>query len=91
MNNYENRWYMIFDSSELNQIDFSQVLETDSTTVRKSINQSKAFVKWDGNEIPSSVSSLTTKVGPYSHSDILNILKTPEWLNPEPINLTYNG
>jgi len=32
--------------------------------------------------MPSSVSALTTKQGPYSHSEILNILAGPEWTDP---------
>lgn len=46
--NYENREYMIFNVSELPQIDFSQVLETSAETVRKSVDGTKTFVKWDG-------------------------------------------
>jgi hypothetical protein len=79
---YTNREFMIFNVSELNQIDFSQVLETSADTVRKSVNQTKTFVKWDGENIPSSVNSLTTKEGPYTYSEIVGILATSEWTDP---------
>jgi hypothetical protein len=81
--NYETREFMIFNVSELNQIDFTQVHETSQDTVRKSVDETKTFVKWDG-EIPSSVASLTTKEGPYTYEEMLNILATEEWtdLNP---------
>jgi hypothetical protein len=81
--NYETREFMIFNVSELNQIDFTQVHETSQDTVRKSVDETKTFVKWDG-ETPSSVASLTTKEGPYTYEEILNILATEEWtdLNP---------
>jgi hypothetical protein len=82
---YENREFMIFNVSELPQIDFTQVLETSIDTVRKSVDQTKTFVKWDGVEIPSSVDSLTTKEGPYTYEEILIILATPEWTDPNPI------
>lgn len=75
---YDTRLYMIFNVSELSQIDFNQVLETSITTVRKSVDETKTFVKWDG-DIPSSVSSLTTKEGPYTHDEILEILSTSFW------------
>ncbi len=45
---YENRNFMIFNVSELVNIDFTQVLETSIDTVRKSIDETKTFVKWDG-------------------------------------------
>ena len=32
--------------------------------------------------MPTSVSSLTTKEGPYSHTEILNILTGSEWTDP---------
>ena len=79
---YENREFMIFNVSELSQIDFNQVLETSADTVRKSVDETKTFVKWDGTTIPSSVDSLTTKEGPYTYSEIIAILATPEWTDP---------
>jgi len=82
---YENREFMIFNVSELDIIDFTQVLETSIDTVRKSIDGTKTFVKWDGVEIPSSVDLLTTKEGPYTYEEILTILATPEWTDPNPI------
>jgi hypothetical protein len=76
---YESRQFMIFNVSELNIIDFTQVLETSSETVRKSVDNNKTFVKWDGETIPSSVEVLTTKEGPYTYTEILDILSGTEW------------
>ena len=76
---YEQRQFMIFNVSELNTIDFTQVLETSIDTVRKSVDETKTFVKWYGETIPSSVDSLTTKEGPYTYEEILIILNTSEW------------
>jgi hypothetical protein len=77
--NYEKREFMIFSVTELDQIDFTQVLETSIDTVSKSLDGTKTFVKWVGPEIPSSVAGLTTKEGPYTHEEIIGILETPEW------------
>ena len=82
---YENREFMIFNVSELPQIDFTQVLETSIDTVRKSVDQTKTFVKWDGIIIPDCVLDLLTKDGPYTYEEMLNILATPEWTDPNPI------
>ena len=81
---YDNRRFMIFNVSELNQIDFNTVLETSADTVRKSVDETKTFVKWDGT-MPTCVSNLTTKEGPYTYEEILTILSTPEWTDPNPI------
>ena len=80
-NPYENREFMIFNVSELNQINFNEILETSADTVRKSVNGAKTFVKWDGT-IPQCVENLTTKEGPYTYNEILAILATPEWTDP---------
>jgi hypothetical protein len=81
---YENRSFMIFNVSELPNIDFTTVLETSEETVRKSVDETKTFVKWDG-EMPECVSTLTTKEGPYTYDEILTILSTSEWTKPMPI------
>ena len=81
MENYTNREFMIFNVSELPNIDFTQVCETSANTVRKSVDETKTFVKWDG-DIPQCVADLTTKEGSYTYSEILDILATPEWTNP---------
>jgi len=79
---YENREFMIFNVSELPQIDFNQVLETSIDTVRKSVDETKTFVKWDGIIIPDCVLDLLTKEGPYTYEEMLTILATPEWTDP---------
>ena len=81
MENYTERNFMVFNVSELNSIDFTKVLETSIDTVRKSIDETKTFVKWDGS-MPDCISSLTTKEGPYSHTDILLILDGEDWFKP---------
>ena len=80
---YSDREFMIFPVSELNKIDFDQVLETSADTVRKSVDGLKTFVKWNGPEIPSCISSLTETEGPYTYDEILTILSTPEWSSPD--------
>jgi hypothetical protein len=79
---YENREFMIFNVSELGNINFNEVLETSQDTVRKSVDGTKTFVKWEGETIPSSIQNLTTKEGPYTYNEILTILSTEEWVTP---------
>ena len=84
LQDYENREFMIFNVSELPQINFTQVLETSAETVRKSVDGAKTFVKWDG-AMPQCVIDLTTSEGPYTYNEILTILATPEWTDPNPM------
>ena len=80
---YDGRKFMIFSITELDQINFNEVLETSADTVRKSVDGSKTFVKWDG-AMPDCVYNLTTKEGPYTYDEMLQILATPEWTDPNP-------
>ncbi len=75
---FENRKYLIFNMSEIDTINFSSVLETSVDTIRKSVDETLTFVKWDGST-PSFVSSLSTSQGPYTHTEILSVLSTETW------------
>lgn len=79
---FETRQFMIFNASEVNQIDFSEVMETSAETLRFSVDGTKTFVKWDGSEIPPSVTGLNTKEGPYTYTEILEILDGTDWTTP---------
>jgi len=81
---YDNREFMIFNVSELQDINFTEVLETSAETVRKSVDEQKTFVKWDGT-MPECVTNLVTKEGPYTYDEIILILDTPEWTAPFPM------
>ena len=63
---YENRRYVIFSTSELSLVDFAQVHETSAETVRKPIDESKTFVKYELPQ-PPTVAALTTKSQEYTH------------------------
>jgi len=80
----ENRRYITFDLSEVDQIDFSQVEETSNETLRVSVDLSKSVVKYNLPQ-PSSIAGLTTKSAEKTHSEILVIMGTSEWSSPMPI------
>jgi len=71
---YENRKYVIIESSEVSSINFSEVMETSANTLRYSLDGTKTFVKFEG-DTPSFLEGKTE----YNHSEILNILSSSEW------------
>ena len=79
---YPDRRFVIFNVTELNQIDFNQVFETAVDTVRKSVDNTKTFVKYDMPQ-PSSVAALTTKSVEYTYDEIVQILSGSEWVVPQ--------
>ena len=81
------RTYLIIKTSELDLVDFNQVCETSAETVRRSVDDTKTFIKWDGDQ-PSFVSGLTETEGPYTNEEIRNILETDVWADP---TIVYEG
>lgn len=72
------RTYVIINADEVDSVDFSQVDETSENTVRFSVDGSKTFVKFDSDTTPSFLDGKTQ----YTHSEIISVLATDEWTNP---------
>jgi len=78
---YENRKYVILNTSETGSIDFTQILETSKDTLRLNLSGSRTFIKYEGS-MPSSISALSSKTSEYTHTEILNVLTGSEWYEP---------
>jgi hypothetical protein len=78
---FENRNYVIIPASEINNVNFLEVLETSAETCRYSVDGAKTFVKYNG-EMPPSVAGISGKSQEYTHSEILEILSGEEWVSP---------
>ena len=74
------RKYVIINADEVDSVNFDQVDETSADTVRYSLDDSKTFVKFDSDTTPSFLEGKTQ----YTHSEILAILATDEWTDPNP-------
>jgi len=72
--------FVILNTDELGIVDFTQVAEISAETCRYSVDGTKTFVKYIGDQ-PSFLSGKQE----YTHSEILTILATDEWTSDEPI------
>lgn len=79
-NLYEHRRYMIFDSADLSVINFSEVCELSADTARKSVDGTRAILKWNGETVPSSIVNLNNVVGPLTHEEAFALMQTAEWM-----------
>jgi len=70
--------HIIFNVSEIDKINFNEIQENSISELRKSIDGTKTFIKWEGNT-PSFVQNLTTKEEPYNYYRFISILRTTEW------------
>ena len=74
------RTYVIVDSAEASSFDFSQLVDIDESSSRKSLDGSKILARFEG-DTPSFLEGKTE----YTHSEILAILATDEWTSPDPV------
>ena len=76
--------YAIIQTSDLSNIDFDQIGETNENTLRYNLAGTEFVIKWnttptfitDGSVVP--VSTLT-------HEQALALMATEEWSEPEPV------
>ena len=74
------RKYTIISKDDVASIDFDQVLEGNESHLHYSLDGSKTLVKYRDGQ-PSFLWGKTE----YTHAEILEVLATDEWTNPDPI------
>ena len=111
MSRFENRRWLVIPTSLTSSINFDEVLEPNSESLRLSVDKSKTFVKYEILEVTSSYS--VTGIDPeteeevteniqagiygrpsfysssydeYKHSEVLSLLGTDAWLDPDADN-----
>jgi len=72
--NYLNNKYIVLEASEVSSVNFSEVNEDSSSSLRYTLDNSKTFVSFTGST-PSSLSSKT----PVSYYYIKSWLETPDF------------
>ena len=70
--------YVFLDADEVSIIDFDQVLEDSLDTLRYSLDGTKTFVNYAGQQ-PSSLLGRTE----YTHAETLAITRGPDWDDPD--------
>ena len=77
--------YAIINTAYLGLINFSEIGETDATTIRKSIDELLFVIKWFNEHEPSFITNgsvVPTQV--LTHEQALELMQTPEWSEPMP-------
>ena len=76
--------YAIIQTSDLANIDFSQIGETSADTLRYNLAQTEFVIKW--NTTPTFISDGTVvPVSELTHAEALALMATAEWSEPEPV------
>ena len=73
------RKYVIINANEVSSVDFSQVLETSTDTLRYKLDGNQTLVKFEGST-PSFLDGKTQ----YTQSEIKTILQNSDWYRDDP-------
>ena len=76
------RTYLILDWTEIDLVDFNQILTTSKESARKSIDGTKVLISWMG-DTPDFVVNLTSKSQEYTLDQIKTITDGPDWTSDE--------
>ena len=76
--NYSNRHWVIVNVSDITDEMISNAIQSEIATLRKSLDDSKAILKWEG-DTPECFEDMTI----YAHSEILNVLAGSDWLEED--------
>lgn len=69
--------------ADLNSIDFTQVEQTSTETIRKSIDETQFVIKWETQ--PSFITDGTVvPLGSYTHEQCVELMGTNFWSIPDP-------
>ena len=78
--------YAIINIADLGLINFSEIDETDATTIRKSIDELMFIIKWFNEHEPTFIADGTivpTQI--LTHEQAIELMATIEWSEPIPV------
>jgi hypothetical protein len=81
MKSREDVKFVILSADEADCVDFADVLQSSPSSMRYSVDRSKTFVKYKGEQ-PDFIFEITNDLigkREYSHGEFLEILGTKEW------------
>tara|TARA_R110001599_G_scaffold103067_1_gene262346 strand:- start:7558 stop:7833 length:276 start_codon:yes stop_codon:yes gene_type:complete len=75
--------YAIIKLAEIGLIDFSQVAQSSSSTIRKSLDDTQFVIKWEEGYTPTFITDDSViPVGIYDHNTTLELMSTDKWSEP---------
>ena len=78
--------YAIINIADLGLINFSEIDETNTTTIRKSIDELMFIIKWFNEQEPTFItdgSVVPTQI--LTHEQAIELMSTIEWSEPIPV------
>lgn len=87
--NYPDRTYAFLETSDIDNIDFSQVMNTSADMVRKSVDESQFILKWPTAQWPSFItpSGSISPVWQGSYTECMNNLTSSFWADTGSVDI----
>ena len=80
---YNTKIYAVLNMSDLDNVNFNEVITTSKETIRKSLDETQFLTKYFIT--PSFITDGTvTPVSVMDHEACLTLMATPEWTDPNP-------
>jgi len=77
--------YAIINIADLGLINFTEIDETNATTIRKSIDELLFVIKWFNEHEPTFIADGTVvPLQTLTHQEAATLMATPEWSEPIP-------
>lgn len=73
--------YAIININDLDNVDFTQIGETSSETIRKSLDETMFVIKWQ-TEPDFIKDDVVIPLQVLTHEECLELMNTPEWSKP---------
>jgi len=83
---YSNNKYATISYSDVDLIDYSQVLNTSKKSSRLNFNTTKVVVSWDTKETPAFISLLQGPYSIFTYAEMATEMNKEEWTKPRIIN-----
>jgi hypothetical protein len=85
MSNFPNRRWLVIPATEVENVDFNQVLESSAETLRYSVDGSKTFIKYEVNIVEEDIT--TTFINPETNEEQTSTITAGIYGRPS----IYNG
>ena len=77
--------YAVIELVDINKIDFTQIKETNVSTIRKSLDDTQFIIKWEEGYIPTFITNGSViPIETYTHAEVLVLMATSAWSEPIP-------
>jgi len=83
---YSNNKYATISYSDVDLIDYSQVLNTSKKSSRLNFNTTKVVVSWNTKETPAFISLLQGAYSIFTYEEMATEMNKEEWTKPRIIN-----